>query len=38
MWCFATLIQSLGVVSPKEVFMNVAAAAIPETRSDRIHQ
>ena len=25
------------VVSPKEVFMN-AAAAIPETRSGRIHQ
>lgn len=31
--------QSSGfVVSPKEVFMNAAAAAIPETRSARIHQ
>lgn len=26
------------VVSPKEVFMNAAAAAIPVSRSDRIHQ
>lgn len=38
MCCLVTPKQSSGVVvSPKEVFMN-AAAAIPESRAGRIHQ
>lgn len=38
MCCFVTPKQSSGVVvSPKEVFMD-AAAATPESRSARIHQ